>query len=306
MAWRLHLANQAVRSIAILPAQKPLLAAWLRADRVALFDLKTGTPQDDLTFFAAPTAGRDSAAWGAFIAGLRAPNGAFFPTVELDGLTAHLSDDGRLRLYDLGNGALALDNDGVEIALDTGDAHSFPALVLDRLFGASAALDETGKLHIYRQHIRIGAFDIGLSPQPEMGVHLAMVRGGGTIYASDGASIVMVDSGGQVRKRLETHYNIRRLSCSPDGAYVATIDFDNGVLRVYNGADLTPTHQRFAIDLVADATQVQLLADLPPTFVAPSTLACDDSGRVAFSMAGVVCVSHLARMDALPRPRPLL
>lgn len=306
MAWRLHLANQAVRAIAILPAETSLVAAWLRADRVALFDLNSGAPHDDLTLFVAPTSGRDSAAWGAFIAGLRAPNGAFFPSVQLDGLTAYLSDDGRLRLYDLGYGALALDNDGVEIALDTGDAHNFPALALDRLFGGSAVLDESGKLYIYRQHVRVGVFDIGLAPHPEMRLHVNMTRGGGMIYASDGACIVQIDSGGKIRKRLDTHYNIRQIACSPDGRYLATIDLDNGVLRVYNGENLTPTHQRFAIDLVADATQVQLLADLPPTFVAPSTLACDDTGRIAFSMAGVVCVSHLAHMDELPRPRPLL
>ena len=82
-----------------------------------------------------------------------------------------------------------------------------------------------------------------------------------------------------------------------------TSDGEAGVLRVYKANDLSLTHQRFAIDLVAEATQVQLLADLPPLDTGISGLTLDDSGNVAFVMAGVVCASDLTYMDEVPRPQ---
>jgi hypothetical protein len=190
--------------------------------------------------------------------------------------------------------------------MKTENIRQIVALSLDRFLGLSAALDQDGKLHVFQQHIHVGAFDVGLEPSAYIPPHVAITRGGSAIYVSDGQCIIRTDSSGVVHKRLDTYYNIRQMACSPDGRYVMVNDTDNGVIRVYDGEDLTLTHQRFAIDLVAQATQVQLLADLPPTFVAPTTLTCDDSGLVAFSMAGVICVSHISFMDELPRPQTLL
>ncbi len=306
--WRIHLANQAVQSLAILHTEeKPLLAAWLHRERVAFFDLSTGTPQAEQDIHApSATSSRDSLAWQTFLTTLRAPNDAFLPTIQLDALTIYLTDDGRMRLYHLGADALILDNDGQEVSMEAAGVTRFVTLSLDRFLGLSAAIDQDGKLHVFQQHIHVGAFDLNLTLTPYIQPHVAMARGGSAIYVSDGQCIVRTDSSGIIHKRLDTYYNIRQMVCSPDGRYVMVNDTDNGVIRVYNGADLAPTHQRFAIDLVAEATQVQLMADLPPTFVAPTTLTCDDSGLVAFSMAGVICVSHISFMDELPRPQPLL
>ncbi|MBC7812483.1 MAG: hypothetical protein H7175_15120, partial [Burkholderiales bacterium] len=107
-------------------------------------------------------------------------------------------------------------------------------------------------------------------------------------------------------KRLNTHYFINMMACSANGAVLATSDSEAGVVRVYDGVELLPTRQRHAIDLVATATQVQLMADLPPLSIALSALTIDDNGVLAFAMSGVVCVTEISKMDALPRPQPLL
>jgi len=81
---------------------------------------------------------------------------------------------------------------------------------------------------------------------------------------------------------------------------------ETNVIRAYSGSDLTPTHQRHAIDLLADATQIQLLADLPPAQVAVSALTVTSKGVIAFALAGVICISDMSHMTALPRPQKLL
>jgi hypothetical protein len=306
MAWRLHLTNQAIRRLDIIEGEPDLLAAWSRRDRVLYYEVETGTPRGERLLEIPDTDERDSEAWRNFVAELKAPNSGHLPLVQTPRLTVHTTDDGRMRLYTLGENELYLENDGKEIKLESGEADAFPALALDRFLGLSAALDTGGKLHVYQQHITVGAFDLGLNMSDELRPEVAISRGGGSIFVTDGQTIVLTDSGGQVRKQLKAHYFIRRMSCSPDGRYLVTADMDPGVIRVYEGAELALTHQRFAIDLVAEATQVQLLADLPPATVALSALTIDSEGRIALSLSGVICMTDLTFMDELPRPQPLL
>lgn len=70
-----------------------------------------------------------------------------------------------------------------------------------------------------------------------------------------------------------------------------TSDPETGVIRVYNRPELAPTHQRHALDLLQDADQLQLIADLPPFGAAPGAMAIDDTGALAFNISGVVCGS---------------
>jgi hypothetical protein len=103
---------------------------------------------------------------------------------------------------------------------------------------------------------------------------------------------VICDNTGKVLARTETHYMIGRLACSPAGDTLATSDLETGVIRIYDG-QLKLMVQRFAIDLLADARQLQLLADLPPVFVAINALTMGSGGLVAFSMSGILCVTTL-------------
>jgi hypothetical protein len=306
--WRLHLLNQAIQQLDLLTGDPALVAVWVRRNRVVYLELETGTQIDDQTLTPPDVNDRQSADWLTFITTLQAPNDAYLPQVRLSGLTIYTTDDGRMRLYHPGGNDLLLDTGGREVALDAGDADEFIAVALDRFLGLVAVLDEQCKQHIFQQHISVGAFDLDLKTPDDLDVRpqVAISRGGGSIFLTDGRQLVLADSGGRLNRRVELPYYVRLLACSPDGTYVVTCDMDIGLLRVYSGVDLVPTHQRFAIDLVAQATQVQLIADLPPPSVAPGTLVINDAGVMAFSMAGVVCVSTLSQMDELPRPRALL
>lgn len=303
MAWRLHLSNQAIHHLDILSGKQSLLAAWIRQDRVAYFDLLTGTALQEQTITFTRPDDPESPDWDQFIQSLVAPNGLYLPVVNTGKATIYTSDDGQLRVYHRGDVSLAVETYGDEVPLDVQQATTFLAVDLDRFLGMIAALDEQGRLHIYQQTILVGVFDLGLSVDEDSRPSVAMSQGAQAIFVSDGQQIVRADSSGQVVQRLQTHYAVGLLAVSPDGERVATGDTETGVIRVYDGSDLTPTHQRFGIDLLTKARQVQLLADLPPAGIALNTLAIDNQGHLAFAMSGVICVTELDQMDQLPRPQ---
>lgn len=306
MAWRVHLTNQAIRSLDILAGKPPLLAAWTQRERVSYFDLETGAPIEERILRSDRAGERQGDKWREFVAGLMAPNRAYLPVVRTPQATIYTTDDGQMRLYHLADADLLLEIEGKEIRLDASGATSFIAVGLDRFLGLIAALDEQGHVHIYQQHIPVGVFDLGLSVQPELPPGLVISHGGAAIFASDGQQVVLTDSSGRVQQRLDVHYAVGKMACSPNGHLLACGDLETGVIRAYNGSDLTPTHQRHAIDLLAEATQLQLLADLPPAAVALNALAASNEGGLAFAMAGVICVTDLEHTDALPRPQKLL
>ena len=303
MAWRVHLTNQAIQNLHILPGKKSLLAAWTQRDRATYFDLETGIEIGEHQHKAVS---RQSDKWAEFIATLVAPNGAYLPLVRTAQATLFTTDDGKLRLYWMTGDELLLELDGKEVKLELKAKANLIALGLDRLMGAIAALDAKGKLHIYQQHISVGSFDLKLNLDEDSQSSLAIANGGSAIFVSDGYEIVLTDTSGKVKKRQPVHYFIGRMVCSPDGKRLVTSDPETGVIRIYTGDGLQPTHQRHALDLLQDAAQLQLIADLPPFNAAPGALAIDDKGNLAFNISGVVCATTLKQLDALPRPQPLL
>lgn len=307
MSWRVHLTNRAIQQCAILPGSPALLAVWTRRNRIHYFELDTGASCGEAALPDATTTKRSSEAWQLYLASLTAPDGRTpLPLVRTPDVAVYSTDDGKLRLYRTDGGELFLDADGSEIPLTSGTSLNFRAIDLDRALGTIAALDEAAHLHIWQQDILIGKFLPGLTPVPDLRLNIAVTRGGGTIFAADGRRLAVIDSGGQVKKLEEVHYNIGRLACSPDGSLVVTSDTDAGVIRAYQGATLTPTHQKFAWDLVAAATQLQLFAELPQPETAVNHLLAHHNGVIVFAMSGVLCATDLTKMDELPQPRPLL
>jgi hypothetical protein len=288
MTWRIHLTNQAIQHLYIMPGKPPVLAVWVRKRHVYFYDLPHGTRLDERTLPRPPRAPRSSEAWQAYLDTLKPPDEThYLPHVPLGSMDIYSTDDGKLRLYRTSKG-LHLAIDHTEDRLPIIDARRFVALDIDRALGTIVALDETGRLHIYRQNLRIGAFDIGLNSD-------RMLR----------PAVVVVEGSGHVQHTLDVHYDIGRMTCSPGGGMVLTADRQSGVLRAYQGDSLILTHQKFAIDLVADATQKQLMADLPPMGTAISAMTAYSRGRLVFAMSGVVCATDVTRMDEVPRPKAL-
>jgi WD40 repeat protein len=303
MTWRVHLSNQTIMNLHILPGKEPLVVAWTQRDRATYFVLETGLEVGEHKHTAV---GRQSDRWADFLASLNTPSGKPLPMIRTAQFTLLTTEDGKLRLYRMASGDLLLELDGQEVKLELNLKAELIALALDRVMGVIAVLDAKGKLHLAQQNISVGAFDLKLTLADDSQPAVVIADGGSAIFITDGHDLVLSDTSGKVKKRLLMHYLVRRIACSPNGKYVVTSDLETGVIRVYDGEDLTPTHQRHAIDLLQDAAQLQLMADLPPVSAAPSALVIDDKGNLAFSISGVVCVTSLKEMDALPRPARLL
>src|SRR5262249_13532584 len=138
MSWRVHLTNQAIQSLHILPGKQSLLAAWTQRDRATYFDLETGI---ELGEHQHKAVSRHADKWAEFIATLIAPNGAYLPFVRTAQASLYTTNDGKLRLYWMTGDELLLELDGKEVKLELKAKTNLIALGLDRLMGAIAALD---------------------------------------------------------------------------------------------------------------------------------------------------------------------
>lgn len=305
MNWRLHLTNQAIRDLQILPSKPPLLAVWTQADRVEFYDLETGlrhgcrqieAPPDDQDY--------SSVAWQLFLEDLvDLKRRVRLPLVSARQTTIYAAADGRLHLFRHPRRRLTALAGRKLYPLEAIESESLAAVALDRSRGLAAALDTKGRLSVYRRGAWSGQFDMGLRIDRLRPSGVAC--GGRLIFLTDGGQIVMADADGAVIKRIYLHYEIRQIACSPDGDMVVASDNEAGLLRVYSGADLAPSHQRFAQDLVAAARQVQLMADLPPVSAAINALTAGRLGTIGFAMSGMICVTNVNQMTPLPPPAPL-
>ena len=307
MNWRIHLTNQAIRELHSLSGKPNLLAVWIQGNRVEFYDMETGALHGQRQIGLPPDEDYLSDAWQLYLSSLvDIKERAYLPIVSTARATIYTSDDGKLHLFREPYNSLKLMTDGKLFQLDTSHAESFLSLDIDRALGIVAALDTGGRLSIYQQEIFIGDFDIGLTVDELRGATVIISNGGGTIFATDGKQIIMTDISGEILHRLVVHYNIRQIACSSGGGMVVTSDNEAGLIRVYSGSDLIPTHQRFAVDLIAEAQQVQLMADLPPLSVAISALTAGNRGAIGFAMSGVICMTNVNQLTKLPRPQPLL
>ena len=158
----------------------------------------------------------------------------------------------------------------------------------------------SGQLHLFRDGKTVGSFDVGLKPEIGLPLQVAMARGGVSVV-TDGQQLIMVDEQGIPQYRQQIHYLIGKMAFARNGRFILTSDVETGVLRVYHGANLAPIRQRFGIDLMAIATQVQLIADLPPANVGISALTIHNGGQLAYALSGVVCVARIEDLDELPQ-----
>jgi hypothetical protein len=301
MAWRLQLSERSIRRLDILTGKPSLLAVWAQPNRVVYLDLQTGAKVDDRLIEEPQVTDHGDERWQKFVKSNTAPNGAHLPFVRTRQTAIYTTSDGNMHVYSVNNAQVYLEANGREIRLDIGSDAKLAAVSLDRTLGLLAALDRAGKLHIFQQHIRVGVVETGLTLQDDLQPEIAVSHGGTSIFATDGQQVVLIDPSGKVRKRLELHYTAGALACSPDGKLLVTSDVESGVVRIYSGVEMTATHQRFAVDLLADAKRVQHGTGGGLVGAALGALALNNKGVLAFALAGMVCVTNLARLKSLPR-----
>jgi hypothetical protein len=306
MAWRIHLSNQAIQSIHILAGKPPAIAAWTRRDKLQIYKLDSGTLLSELSVNA-PQSPRSSEAWQSYLGKLLGADKHFYlPYVRFSNQDMLSTDDGKLRIYHQFDEQLFIETEGEEEELRLIGGERLLAMDLDGALGVFVGLDENFRLHIYQQNIRVGAFDIGLKREEDARASVCISRGGDMIFASDGRRLLALDTGGNRKKKIETHYLIGRLACSPAGGMVLSSDSESGVLRAYKGENLVLTHQKFAYDLLEAANETQLFGDLPEPGTSVSAIAAHGKGLLAFALGGVLCVANVEEMDELPRPKTLL
>lgn len=295
MAWRLHLTDRIVRRLDILNGKPSVLAAWTGADRVYFMELHNAGKLTEKML--EPPRTRATAMWGVFVKGLHGTNGTYLPVVRTPQGEIHQNEDGTIRVYCLTDTALSFEQGGSGTPLDTG-GETIAALVLDG--ERTAALDKGGKLHLFQRAVHTGTVDTGLRVTEELQPYVVAADGGSRIFAADGEQIAAFDGDGRLIKRLHTGYMLGALACSPDGTMLVTSDLDANIIRVYDGRDLTPTHQRFALDLLADAKRTQSISSALAANTAVGALAINNKGVIAFAMSGMVCATNLTRLLALP------
>lgn len=303
MAWRLQLSDRAVRRLDILPGKPSLLAAWVKPDRVTFLDLQTGARVAEHTIVPPPTPDRSAETWQPFLKTLIASNSAALPCVRVGNTTVYSMLNGDTRLYRTDDGQVLLARGDREIRLEIDSGAPIQTVALDRTTGLIAILDKIGKLHIFQQHVRVGGFETNLNVRDDLQPELVIADGGASIFATDGEQIILLESSGRVRERLPLHYTLGVLACSPDGKLVVTSDIEASVIRIYSGADLKATHQRFAVDLLVDAKRAQHSPDSPTPGTVLSALSVNNKGVLGFALSGTICVTNLARLKSLPRPK---
>jgi hypothetical protein len=301
MAWRLQLSDRAIRRLDILTGKPSLLAAWVQPDRAVYLDLQTGARTGDRLFDEPKTDDRKDEHWQAYLKTLTAPNNMYLPYVRGRNTTVYTTSDGRMHLYRVSDNRLFLQTNGKEVRLELAGDAAIADLGLDRTLGLLAILDRAGKIHIYQQHVRVGIFDSGLNLRDDIQPELVVSHGGSYIFATDGEQIVLFEPSGKIRHRLALHYTLGVMACSPDGKLLVTSDMEAGVVRIYNGPDLRATHQRFAVDLLADAKRAPQGGSAGSITTAVGALSLNNKGVLAFAASGMVCVTNLARLKAVPR-----
>jgi hypothetical protein len=306
MAWRVHLNDRPIRRLDLLPGKPSILAAWLSSQHVVFLDLQTGSKRGEKTFDPFDAEQRASDAWREFVGTLTASNGAILPSVRVGSTTLLSSSDGSTLLIRTGARQLFQEQNDIETALAVDDTvTAFAAVDMDRNTGLIAALDQAGKLHRYQQTVKLIPIDTHLSIEPEQRPDVAVVNHGGSIFVTDGQHVMLYGASGAPRQRLDLHFTFGAMRASADGRLLVITDLDAGVIRIFNGETLAPTHQRFGVDLLADAKRLLLTTPGPASpGGALGALAVNTRGVVAFSVGGSVCVTNLARFKPLPGIAP--
>jgi hypothetical protein len=238
----------------------------------------------------------------ALWAAMRAPNGELLPYARYESRVVHAAADGSTRLYRLSPSEWVFEADGETRLLELEASVRFVAVAFDRMQGITAALDSSGRVHVYRRALRVGVFPTPLTLQDDLQPEITIADGGAVIAVGDGQRIALVGVDGTIYKTLNLHYALGALALSPDGKALVTGDLDAGVIRVYGGKDWAPTHQRFAVDLLADARRAQLVGAGTTSGAALGPIAVGAKGALAFAIAGTVCATSIARMKP-PQPK---
>jgi len=304
MNWRLHLSDSPIHTLHLLSSDSSvMLAIWLKASELAFYAAENGALLDVRNVSYPVNLSPTSDGWPVFVDSLRAPNGIYLPVINTGLWKIYTSHDGRLRVYQGHDHLLILDADGWQSFLERDGEAEVVAVGLDRELGTIGALSADGLLHIYQQHIYLGAYPVSLTSGTTPPL-LLLPDALGCVILIDAESIQVVDTAGQVLRHVMLSAPLSAAACSPDGSRMVILDRGTAILRIFD-SQLNLIRQQSALDLMENATQLQLLAGLPGPDISSSSVDITNDGLVAFALDGAVCLIHTTEIATAPRTRAL-
>jgi hypothetical protein len=335
MAWRAQLSDRPIRALAILSTKPGILAAWTQSDRSIFLDLSSGAKVSDLTLIppanpppapllpppllipVTPPAVDEQSDHSTmdfdlsppmsigmkWVAQMKAPNGDFLPMIRVQGTAVYPALDGSFWARGTEQLGWFFETETESRRLEIDAGARIVSFAFDRKEGVSAALDSRGRLHLHRRAVRIGTFDTPLQIKDDLQPAAAIPEDGSWCFLTDGTRIAIFDLIGNLQKTIELHFSLGAFCVSPDGKTIVVGDLDAGVLRVYGGRNWLPVHQRFAVDVLAEAKRAQLMGTGTTSGAALGPIAIGAKGALAFAIAGTVCVTTVARLKPPAPPK---
>lgn len=301
MDWRLHLADHPIYAVHLLAGKPAQLAAWLSSDHVHFYAVDNGGFYESRQITLPTHTDLRDERWLTFLDSLRAPNHAYLPAFNGSHTEVFTSYDGRLRLYHLRGLNFILDADSHHLLLPfEGDIDAVKSVGFDRDFGTIAINDDKAKLYVFQQQIRVAEFQI----EDGLPRKMLLPDAAGLIYLVADNQILSLDMAGTILYRLDTLAAIGTAACSPDGELIVTGDRDRSVIHVYD-AELKALRQHDAVDLLYQATPLQLFTSLPPNGHGLDAVSIANDGTLVFALMGTICLTNVRMLNELPQPRVL-
>ncbi|MFZ4827330.1 MAG: hypothetical protein ACOYLB_08235 [Phototrophicaceae bacterium] len=304
MSWRIHINDRTIHKLQIISKDNErILLVWYQ-NAIGCYDVEKGVLYDTRRPISSPepSAGEE---WETYLDSLRAPNGLPLPYVRTKNALLYLTMDGNQTVVDDGFGLQVLAKKTLHhfSQIDT----EMLTMSVDYKSGIIAVLGENTHLYLYRETTLLGEYALpiplkqGILPDVFMSEHAQQV------FICDGNHLLVYNRAGALRIHHTFSYTVGKIACSPNGEMLIASDAHNGVLRVYvGGQQFRFSYQKFAVDLYAKARQLQLLVSAPTPLTAVNGLTIEDDGTFAFSMGGVVVMTHIDYMDEIPSPLGLI
>ena len=304
MSWRIHINDRTIFRLQIISGDSErILLVWYQ-DAVDYYHVEKGAFYYTQRVVVSPEP-LQGEGWEAYLDSLRAPNGLPLPYVRTPNAMLYLTADGEQIVVEDGLGLQVLVKNKL---LPFPQIHTeMLALCVDYESGIIAVLGENAHLYLFQETALLGEYNLPVPLRRGILPDVFMSENAQHVFICDGNQLLVYNRAGELRIHHSFSYTVGKVACSPDGEMLICSDAQTGVLRVYVGGQAFRfSYQKFAIDLYAKARQLQLLASSPTSLTAVNALTIENDGTFAFSMGGVVVMTHLDHMDAIPSPLGLI
>jgi len=303
VGWLLELGTSGVRDLTLTGGDLPLITVHTADGALLHYAMHSGVPYGRHPLPRLDSHDPLGGLRPALLDALRAPNEAPLPRVQMGAVTVLSSYDGRLHAIQTGEHTVTLIIDGEHVDLLRDYAAGVLATDLDRELGTVGVLTGDGALHVFQQHVRVGAYPLGLALDGCCPT-VFLPDGSGTVIVSDEGRVRIFDTVGRVLAQAICPAELCAASVAPAGEWIVRYGGMRGAIRVYD-AHLTAVRQGTGEQLRAASRSVQLFRAGDDCGEGIGALAVADDGTLAFVQGETLCCVHLSALASLPLEQPL-